>query len=252
MRIVVLTLLFSIQILVSQVDTESLRKIDMKVGLNQNLLINIGLKEGNTEYFALSVGYRADYVTDSTHIYGVGNLSYQDNQNGVFQRAGFIHLRYLEKINQYFSKEAYVQKQFDYFQRLKDRNLIGGGARFSFDIKDSTKRLFYIFLGSGLMYENELLNIKKNYSTNIIRSSSYFNISWIPNNNFNISSVLYYQWDIFNSTDFRILNISSLNFKFNDYLSFVFSFNYRFDNHPPIKELKKYDYEFRNGVKLEF
>ena len=193
MRLVVLTLLFSMQILVSQVDTESLRKIDMKVGLNQNLLTNIGLKEGNTEYFALSLSYRADYVTDKNHIYGVGNLSYQDNRNGVFQRAGFIHLRYLDKWDKYFSNEAYVQKQFDYFQRLKDRNLIGGGVRFSFDIKDSTKRIFHIFLGSGLMYENELLNIKKKFSTNLIRSSSYFNVSWIPNNNFNFSSVLYYQ-----------------------------------------------------------
>jgi len=252
MKIILISIILSIQIVYSQVDTESLRKIDSEVGLNQNLLTNIGLKKGNTEYFALSLSYRADYVTDSNHIYGVGNLSYQDNKNGVFQRAGFIHLRYLEKWDEYFSKEAYLQKQFDYFQRLKDRNLIGGGIRFSFDIKDSVKRLFHIYLGSGIMYENELLNIKDKYSTNLIRSSSYFNISWIPNNKFNLSSVLYYQWDIFNYKDYRFLNISSINIKFNKMLSVVLSFNYRYDNQPPIRELKKFDYEFKNGVKLEF
>lgn len=224
----------------------------MEIGLSQNLQTTVGLRKGNTEFFALSVAYRLDTLSDKFHAYGVGSINYQDNSGGVFQRSGFIHLRYIGFWSDYFSREYYVQKQFDYFQRLKDRNLIGGGLRFSIDIKDSTKRVFHFYAGTGLMYENELLNISKNYSTNLIRSSSYINLSWIPNSNFNISTVTYYQWDIFNSKDYRILNISSMNFKINKFLTFVFQFNYRFDNQPPMIDIEKYDLEFRNGIKFEF
>lgn len=243
---------FNFYVLSAQVDTESLRKVDMKEGINQNLLTNIGLRKGNTEFFALSITYRLDTLSKKFHAYGVGNLSYQDNSKGVFQRSGFIHLRFIDFWTEHFSKEYYVQKQFDYFQRLKDRNLIGGSIRFSFNIFDSTQKIFHIYSGTGIMYENELLNISDNYSTNLIRSSSYLNISWIPSSNFNLSTVIYYQWDIFNSDDYRILNISSMNIKINKFLTFVFQFNYRFDNQPPISTLKKYDLDFRNGIKFEF
>ncbi len=252
MLFIIITLLLSIQIVKSQVDTESLRKIDMDVGHFQNLQTNIGLRKGNTEFFSLGINYRSDYVTDKYHAYGVASLAYQDNQNGVFQRMGFIHLRYLQKWGGNFWKEFYAQKQFDFFQRLKDRNLLGGGVRFNFDQKDSVKRIFNLYMGTGIMYENELLNINQNYSTNLIRSSSYLNLSWIPNNQFNLSSVIYYQWDLFNSKDYRILSISSFNFKINNLLSFIFQMNYRFDSDPPIPEIKKYDYELRNGLKFEF
>lgn len=249
----ILILFISTQNIKSQIDTESLRKVDMKVGHTQNLLTNIGLRKGNTEFFSLGINYRNDYLTDKYHAYGVASLAYQDNQFGVFQRSGFIHIRYLQKWAGNFWKEAYTQKQFDYFQRLKDRNIIGGGVRYSIDINDSSdKRIFHLYTGTGIMYENELLNIKENYSTNLIRSSSYLNLSWIPNNDFNISSVIYYQWDLFNSEDYRILSISSMNFRFNKSLSFVFQFNYRYDSDPPIPEIKKYDYELRNGIKFEF
>lgn len=236
----------------SQVDTESMRKIDMNLGTFHNLQTNFGLRKGNTEFISVALNYRVDFVKEEEHYYGIGNISYQDNQGRVFQRSGFIHFRYLRKWGEYFHKEAYIQKQFDSFQRLKDRNLLGGGVRFSFDVKDSTKRIFYIFMGTGIMYENELLNISKNYSTNLIRSSSYLNLSWIPSENFNISTVTYYQVDIFNNDDYRILNISSLNFKFNKFLTFVVQFNYRYDSDPPQSDIKEFDYEIRNGLKFEF
>ncbi len=240
---------------ISQVDTESLRKIDMKVGLSQNLQTTIGLRKGNTEFFALSVAYRLDTLSDKYHAYGVGNLNYQDNSKGVFQRSGFLHLRFLKFWTKYFSQEVYAQKQFDYFRRLKDRNIVGGGLRFSFDIKgksDSSKRILNIYAGTGLMYENELLNIPKNYSTNLIRSASYLNITWIPSEKYNVTSVTYFQQNIFNKDDYRILNISSMNFNVSELLTFVFQFNYRYDSQPPLPELKTYDFEIRNGINFTF
>lgn len=256
--LVLITIIFLVTFeLFSQVDTESLRKVDMKVGMNQNLQTTIGLRKGNTDFFALSVAYRLDTLSDKFHAYGVGSFDYQDNTNGVFQRSGFIHLRFLKFWTKHFSHEYFAQKQFDYFQRLKDRNTFGAGIRFTFDIyknshHDSTGRIFNIYAGVGLMYENELLNIPVNYSTNIIRSASYMNVSWIPSDNFNVTTVFYFQQNIFNSDDYRILNISSLNFKINEMFNFVFQLKYRFDEEPPLPSLKKYDYELRNGINIEF
>ena len=238
----------------SQVNTENLRRESLKPGWQTSIKLNYGLVDGNSEYSKLKTGARIDLNRKHNYFFGVVDYQRGFQNNKVFINKGFIHFRNVHGMYRNLQWELFVQKEFNEFISLKDRNLVGCGITtnpHSLRQKQESNRAFNFYFGIGLMWENELIDTTPKYETKIIRSTNYVTLKWKIDQRIDLGMVTYYQVDVKKSGDFRILSESSLTFYLTKSLSFQSSVNFRFDNEPPTY-IKKYDIEMNNGVIFSF
>lgn len=235
----------------SQVNTESLRKSDLSPGFHNIAQFDFGMVSGNSEFLRLKTSLRTDYVGKKYYSFGVIQYQRGTKSQKKFINKGFIHVRSLRRLTDHFNGELFVQKEFDDFISLKDRNLIGFGLRSSFFKPDSTDRKVRFFMGNGVMWETEKLNTEPVSETKIWRSTNYLSIRIRMNNLVSLNFVGYYQVNLQTYQDYRILVESALGFNLTKSFTFQTNFNLRFDNEPP-GAIKKYDFELTNGVKFSF
>ncbi|GAB5465863.1 MAG: hypothetical protein Kapaf2KO_12990 [Candidatus Kapaibacteriales bacterium] len=237
----------------SQINTENLYRTVPDSGLSFNAALNAVISRGNTEFSSLDANARIDYIADHYTIFTVGNIGYREGNERKIAHRGFAHIRYIHSISSWLSAESFVQKQFDAFTNLLDRNLFGLGARmFIIDQNiDSTGFAQRFMVGIGVMYENELLRVPQGYETEIPRSTNYLNYSLTISDGPVISAIAYYQPSLTYKNDWRALTTASVTFPLYKALSFISSLNYSFDNEPP-QGIGKYDLEFSNGLRLAF
>ena len=150
--------------------------------------------------------------------------------------------------------EAFSQVEFNRFLDLHLRWLAGGGLRMLILKRpygnDSTS-LIHINVGIGAMYEHEDYSKNTHSNTRLIRSTNYLSLKWLLHRNIHFETVIYYQVNINDLDDSRILTDNVLEFSVTDVIKFNMSIHYRFDQQPPIDK-KDYDFEFVNGIRLLF
>lgn len=140
----------------------------------------------------------------------------------------YQHLRYKRHIKDWLSGEAFAQTQFNQQLGLDFRGLLGAGPRFRLLNTDSIK----VFLGPMWMYEYEVERPnKKQVVTN--RASIYLSFVWINNGYFNINLLGYYQPDVVNPEDYRILSELRLELKMTQRFLFRCTGMQSFDSKPP-------------------
>lgn len=113
-------------------------------------------------------------------------------------RQGRAHLRFTRHLKKSFQSELYSQVQFNKFQNLNSRKIIGGGCR-------TTNKFFEEKLkgsfGLGAFYESEELENQNNL--NNPRGNLYLGML-LTSKIFNFSSTTYYQPNLENMKDYRI------------------------------------------------
>ena len=134
------------------------------------------------------------------------------------------------------SNEEYVQKadpwplnpDGELFLGLKieDRYLLGLGTRIKFDFKSNNP----IYLGLGIM--NEWEKYDSDDDKNLIRSTNYISNNTKINDKTILSNIIYFQIDLADANDFRILYDASINLETIKNLYLNFGINYRYDNDP--------------------
>ena len=176
----------------------------------------------------------------------------------VFINKGFVHLRHVHKLNRkVFKWELFVQKEFNDFILLLDRNLIGGGIRTTIvwnetGVKKSKNyRFIRLYLGNGLMGEKETLDTSPVFETKIIRSTNYLSLRWQTAERVAMDIVSYFQFHLSNVNDYRVLFQGSFGFNITKSLVFRASLNLRYDSEPPL-DVKKHDLELTNGIGFSF
>ena len=87
-------------------------------------------------------------------------LQYRKKDVNTFDSRGTIHIRGIRKFNSLLMIEGFLQKQYSESILLKDRNLAGGGFRFS-PLRPNEKWQIDLYVGIGAMWENELIDNKK-------------------------------------------------------------------------------------------
>ena len=240
------------QITISQVNTELMRKGSEPAGFSNSISLDLGYKSGNSNYANLKAGVRSDYHSEAVYSFLSASLEYKEGSEKLITHKGFAHLRAVYKLTPYIRPEVFVQKEFNKFISLNDRNLAGIGARLPLITPgpaDSTGPDFEIYGGLGLMYEYELF--KTDEKTELIRSTNYVNLSWNIDSRVSILFITYYQFDIQHISDYRLLNDTKLSFSLNDYLAFSFNINYRYDNEP-LPGIENYDIGITNGIVINF
>ena len=239
---------FTIGPAIAQVNTESLRKEYSDEGWSGNVNFGFTFQGGNSDIIDLSSGLRIDYYSESYHAFSVANYARNEENDQLLTNQAFIHLRLIKPLSEKISLETFTQKEFNDFIRLKDRNLIGAGGRFQ--VKNIEDQL-NLYLGTGLMFENEKYKGVTEDDKNLIRSTNYVSAKWFPKENISVVSITYFQFALSDFADFRLLNDSTFAVDLIENLLLTIQFTYRFDD-DPIAGIKKYDVSLKNGITYNF
>lgn len=243
-----------------QVNTEEMRKPGVGDGFSGRAGFEFGLVSGNSDYFTVEPSLRVDFDADPVRLFFDARYKRGVQGGELFVHKGFVHLRGMRKISPVLTLESFLQKEFDDFLRLKDRNLAGGGLRIKLLDSDHENELMRkdetpapatdLYAGTGLMWENELLEESPS-AANLARSTSYISFSTRVPDKTSFSAVVYCQFDISAPSDNRLLLDAAFDFAFTSRLSFRASCRGRYDNRPPT-DVKNHDLEITNGLSVSF
>jgi hypothetical protein len=237
----------------SQVNTEKFRKKFKESGFYGNASLAAGLAKGNSEFFKAEGSARIDYAGEIFDFFLVGDYEFQEANESKVVNKGFAHLRNIIALSSLFSLELFLQKEFNQFILLEDRSLGGAGLRTGIVqlIVESEDYPLEIFLGTGLMFENEKYNIAVFSETNLIRSTNYLTLKWQVNNTVSFITMNYFQFDVKRNNDYRLISETGLNFLITENLSYNSAISFRYDNEP-VPNVKDYDLELTNGITFSF
>ncbi len=253
-------LLFSMASL-SQVNTEIYRSSDDTDGFHGRTSFSYSYYTGNTDFTLLKGGFRLDYLKGGLNTFFAGNIEYGEKDDSSYLSKGFGHLRTVKSLDDTFALEAFAQKQFDKFLYLNDRHLLGTGVRISQHLekgegKNSRKISFNI--GIGLMYEYEKYDREDEEShtdqfryTYLIRSTNYISMNAALNDRLKLNLVGYYQVDIEDFDDYRVLAEANIEIAIVEKLSFHINTLFRYDNEP-FSDLKRDDFQLTNSLVYTF
>ena len=246
-RIVVILSFYLVPIF-GQVNTEAMRDNEQIPGLHHQLSTSFAYISGSSnisgssKIMILNGDYRMDYHSPSNwHGFFVTRYdrAFEKNKDD-FTNKGFAHLRAVKNLRPQFSIEGFLQKEFNYFIDLKNRELVGGGVRFN--------PFEQFFIGIGAMHEAETYDIFD--EQNFIKSTNYINFIVKPIGGVTIQNILYYQFKLEAMEHYRILWDGTLSLQGSDWLSFYISCQYRFDI-SEIEEGSSY-FEITNGLSFRF
>ncbi len=251
---VFLALLLAISDATAQVNTEALRHQGDEEGWSNSIGFDFTLDRGNTEFLQLGASVRSDLLLGAWYSFLSGRYERGTTGEDVFLNRGFAHVRVVRSLTPRLGLEAFVQKEFNDFVRLRDRNLIGGGVRLGLlDIQaDSTgSAAVHLHVGVGAMWEYERTSGAAAAISRVVRSTNYVAFAWRPDARVETTLTGYWQPDIEDPGDMRVLLESQERFSITDLLAFTVAFNMRYDSRPP-PDLRTYDLELTNGIAVHF
>ena len=224
-----------------QVNTESMRNLINDPGIYHNMDLSFAYISGNSEIFIFNGKYQLDYFSPSKlHLLFVikHNRSFEKSKDD-FTNRGFSHLRITKPCKSIYFIENFIQKEFNYFINLKNRELLGLGIRLN--PKNN------LFLGLGAMNEIELYQ-EDNIENHFVKSTNYINYSLKIFDNITIKNIIYYQFKIKATEHYRILWDGNLNFHSSNWLSFNINCHYHYN----ISEIKTSYFEITKGLSFTF
>ena len=243
-------LLQFINFILCQVNTENLRLEETsKVFINQ-FNISFDYEGSDSEVFDTFFEYRLDYnPKKENRFFFIANYeqTYEKSSNesiNFINKKGFAHLRNTRKFYKNLDIEFFTQYEFNEFLDITKRTLLGSGIRFPIKNKKMNSHI-----GIGIMKEIENYN-NQIFDTEIYRSTNYFNNRM----NFNkvvLTNVIYYQFNVDESKDYRILFDNNFEFVLTKNIFLTFELKHRYDNQPNFGQKKNYS-QISSGVGFIF
>lgn len=240
LKVIAITLL-CISFLYNQVNTESLRGNNLLPGIHHNLELDFAYISGNTEILNLNGSYRADYVSNSNwhgfFVWKYDRAFEKSKENFAYK--GFGHLRATKPIKSHIYFEGFIQKEFNHFIDLENRELAGGGFR--------VNPFNQLYLGTGIMSETEKYQ-NKPHSQKFIKSTNYLNYSLKLFEILELQNILYYQFKLKDAGAYRILWDGKLTISGSKNISFHINYHYRYD----LDSGNPNYFEISNGLGIQF
>ena len=242
-----------------------------------HLIFDGGLQviRGSTDLTQISLNQHIQYISGIHEPFLQINLGYGQKNETAFLDQLFAHLRWTAMWWDHWGTELFSQVQEDAFQALVIRSLNGLGVRSLFYVEGKLEAA----LGLGYMYEYEVykqnqkqveefnhrmtsyltwtyrlkpstlspLNSKQaGQSKQNLKSktaSSFFSAT--------LYNTTYFQPQIGDWDDFRILNDLSLEIRFTSWLAFVESLNLFYDHQPP-QGISPYNLNSMSKIRLSW
>lgn len=229
---------------------ETMKKLQTDPGLYNRINLDITYQTGNTDILTLRTRFRSDYITETLHAFIFGSLQQGRKDGEFYTNKGMSHGRFIRNLTNDFMVETFAQKQFNESISLNDRNLVGVGLRYAIP---SPKSQFVVYMGTGVMFEHELIDdiTAGEITTRLVRSTNYINWSAQLENRISTSATAYYQMHVGNPNDYRILFEGSILFNITTKFGIPLSVNFGYDNEPPAG-IRKLDLEIFNGLSYTF
>ncbi len=240
--------------LAAQVNTEAMRKSVLAPGRNANLNLELGLVGGNSQLLNVNGTLRFDYLRGNAHTFLVGNRQIGKAESLIINK-GFVHLRHTRPLTGRLHVEGFLQTEFNEFIRLKDRHLAGGGVRIRWRDTMADKDAGpgqNLTTGLGFMWERERITNATDSADdekNLLRSTNYLVLGWRIDDRLLLQATTYFQFDVGQPEDFRVLLDAGLSFTLAGKLSATIKLSSRYDSQPPTgTTLEKYDFELTSGL----
>ena len=240
----------------AQINTEAMRKGELQPGIHADLSLDAGVIMGNSRLLRIRTTFRIDHLRNGIHNFLVSSFQQgrQGQNDSLFINKGIIHFRRTWSLDKNLSIEGFLQKEFNDFIRLRDRNLAGSGLRIRLlESKNSenNESILTIYAGLGLMWEREQIKDIQNTTTDLMRSTNYFVLKWEPDDRILVQTTTYFQLDLRRFSDHRMLSDTGLTFNLSGKLAVIIKLNMRYDNEPPT-DVKYFDLELTNGLSYQF
>ena len=227
--------------LFSQINTEVMRGEQGNPGIHQKMNLSYTYISANSKILIFNGSYHLNYNSQSNW-QGLFIMKYNrafEKSKEDFTNTGFSHLRFTRLFQSKIYIESFLQKEFNYFIDLKNRELIGGGFRFN--------PYENLFIGIGLMNEKEVYQ-DRGMKKSFMKSTNYINYSVNILENLTIQNIMYYQFKLEKTAHYRILWDGNLSFQGTDWLSFYINCHYQYN----ISEIKNSYFEVTNGLGFNF
>jgi putative salt-induced outer membrane protein YdiY len=235
----------------AQINMERFRRDSQKKGLEGNADIDLTVMTGNTDFRLLGLGSRLNYNWKRAYTFLVLNGGLGWNQGDRFMDQTMAHLRHVLTLSTRFQNEWFIQFDNNRKRNLKERELIGIGVR----AKLFTARMVKLRIGAAYMHEHEryTLAIGNRHPRELEthRLSSYITCEWGRENGLSLLNVTYFQPDLANWRDNRILTENALAMELSTHLALKITFTLRFDSKPP-DGIKKLDTVSKSSLSVKF
>lgn len=236
------------------VNVESLR-IDPgkeKSGFDGLFNLDINGNNGNTRNARAGMGMQLKWYDQYSTDLFIVDYAYGESDKVKDMDKSFMHYRHVWYANDWLSWEAFAQLQTDEFTRLKLRSLLGAGARFSL-LRDNDRHTAYV--GTGVFRSREKLDpltgsttVEEDYATRI---NFYQVYQYRLSDNSRLTNMVYYQPDVSEVSDYRLLEQLALKVDINKSLSLKISLDVARDSRPP-QAVKKTDTSYNTGLEYRF
>lgn len=231
------------QALFAQVNTEGLRRTDKKDGIHQSISLSTSVFGGNTDYFSISGAYRIDHIKGNQNMFFVIDATNSEKAGKNVQDSGFMHGRIIRpfKANKI---EYFGQREWDAFNDLKYRNLVGTGLRFEWDLEDDQ----LLAIGVGILVETESFS-GAGGTDEQIRSTNY--ISYLKKfGNWTYRNISYLQPRL-DFADLRGITDHEFHFKVNKNFGITLNLKGQYDSDPP-GNVEEFNYKITQSLKWVF
>lgn len=156
------------------IESKRMQKDSVRFALKSDVLFDY--TDNNGDYI-LEVGANLTTQLKSKDLkkilFFIGNYDLIRSKQQDFQNSWFFHLRYNQKLSNFFRLEAFIQNQNNTLLTITSRNLIGAGVRLKVISTEATK----MYLGNSYMYEIEKNDVTDQQFFNH-RNSSYLSLSY--------------------------------------------------------------------------
>jgi len=215
-------------------------------GLKGEISLGAKYSSGNSDHRSLSSSIKGEYSRKDWLLYLISSYTYGESKGTKDTSDGMTHLRYIHKITDTaYDYETFYQVEFNAFQDLKTRKLVGANIRKKVDIYFDK-----LYFGLGLFYsyvEPESTNVNPIYRRT--KANSYVSFLKKIDEHYSINYLGYYQPNVKDTSDYTLLQIlqfnTSLSKNLNLSLDMIHSYNSR-----PYLGIKKSD--IRSTLNLKY
>jgi len=223
------------------------QNIGEKKGPDGEVSLGAKYSSGNTDNRSVSLSAKVQYDSTDWLTFIIASYSYGEAKGDVNSNEGLMHWRYIHSIaDTPYDWEVFLQGEFNKFQKIKHRDLAGGGLRRRFlGYFDS----FYIGLGLFYSYMEPKEITAVDLKRERIKINSYISFKKTFSENLFVTYLGYYQPNIEKVSDFSSFQLLQFNTPIADSLILSLDLLYRY-NATPYSEIEKGD--FKTSVNLNY
>lgn len=212
-------------------NVEKRRGAVVENGWHGNIDFSAKYTENTKSIFELYNKSTVNYKKDSVVYLLLTDLKMIKKNDEDLINKGVIHLRRIQEFKNLknIKSEFFGQLQFNGIQKIRQRFLLGSGARIKLIGNDTINFNFSL----GGMYEYEETTIETFHHA--LRLTSYTSFNWNIKNKWKLRLINYYQPRINNLVDYRLSNETSLSYQVSKEFSIVGIFNLLYDSSPVLE-----------------